>query len=175
MTPQHLATRRSCGQCFAASVSQSESLPVVAFLFPQGSVRLTHDCTQAIGTSDRGQAGRTCSVCFGVSNRSRRCPRASNCLPCSRSSQACPLAPSNKKKSTSWSTLSQSVSSPCTQASTSKNLSGRTGVSVPLFRRWPLAGGASTCCGSRNRIAHPHDPLSACAPAQRCVPEVCAC
>jgi hypothetical protein len=133
MAPQYLAARLSCGQRSAASVSQSGALPVSAYLFQNRSFRFGRDCTHAIKTSKRGQAGRVRAVCFVEPDRSRRCLRASSCLPCSRSSRAFPLAHSRKKKSTSWSTLSPSVSSPCTQASTSKYLSGRADVSVPYL------------------------------------------
>lgn len=141
MTPQYLATRLSCGQVFATSGSQRESLPRVAYLFAQPSGRFAVDCINAVKTSERGQAGRARAECFETLDRSRRCPRASNCLPCSLSSQAFPLARSKKKKSTSLSIPSPSRSSRCTRASTSKNLSGRTSASVPLFRTTGAARG----------------------------------
>lgn len=137
MEPQYFAARFSCGQLTEASLPHGESLRSHAYLFPQGSVNFTLDCTQAIETSEREQTSRECVECYVTINRSRRCPRASSCLPCSRLSRAFPLAHS-RKKSTSWSILSPSVSSPSTQASTSKNLSGRTVVSVPI-RPFPSA------------------------------------
>lgn len=143
MLPQYLAARTSCVKEFATSWSQPRSLPLAAYLFPQASVTFTQDCTQAIETSKRGQAGRVRAVCFVTFNRSSRCPRASSFLPCSRLSRAFPLAHSRKKKSTSWLTRRRSASSQCTQASTSKNLSGRALASVPIIRRAPVWGRAT--------------------------------
>ena len=140
MLPQYLAARLSRVKGSATSWSQRRSLPLAAYLFPQGWARFTQDCTQAIETSKRGQAGRTRAVCFVTFNRSSRCPRASSFLPCSRLSRAFPLARRRKKKSTSWLTRRRSASSLCTPASTSKNLSGRAFVSVPITRRTPAMG-----------------------------------
>lgn len=178
MTLQHLAARLSCGQVFAASVPQGDSLAEATYLFPPLSRRVAGDCLRAVTTSERGQAGRVRAECFETLDRSRRCPKASNCLPCSLSSQAFPLVRSKKKKSTSWSIpspsrLSRFRSNRCTQASTSKNLSGRACASVPFFRtvgagrgntqsRYAISGPNAACTSDRTGALTQTQEVSPC-------------
>lgn len=133
MFAQHVAATLSCAQVNEAFESQHDDLTRAAYLFPKRFVILTSDCTQAIYTSKRGQAGRFSSVGYVELDRSNRCPRASSCSPSSVSPLALPHVRSKKKKLSTQSLIhSRSASSRFTPVSTSKRLSGRAFAPVPF-------------------------------------------
>ncbi|PYG30046.1 hypothetical protein C8N36_107213 [Pelagimonas varians] len=131
MHTQHVADRLSCGQLYEALQSQDFLSDLGAYLFANLSANLSLDCSQAIFTSQKGQAGPYGRAGLVESDRSLRCPRASNCLPCSPSSQAFPLVVASKKKSSLWLIQSRSPWNPSTQANTSNTITGRAFGPVP--------------------------------------------
>lgn len=164
MKTQYVATRLSCGQLFEASSSQPRRLIADPYLFGPLPAILSTDCTQAVVTSKRGQAGHTGSVGFKDFDRSIRCPRASSFLPCSVLLQALPpvAAASSLQKSSLSLIPSRSASSPSIPASTSKQNAGRASGSVRLFARFHLGAFGSVLAVLR-RIGSsrgPHFPIS---------------
>lgn len=132
MFPQYVAARLSCGQLFEALESQVHPKPLCGYLLDADLGSLAGDCTQAIVTSKAATAGAIAAVGSVEIDRSKRCPRASSCLPCSQSLQAFPpVVVARQKKSSLWSTQSQSASNLSTPASTSNRTTGRALASVP--------------------------------------------
>lgn len=142
MFTQHLAVRSSGMRIYDAFESQPNRLHRAEYLSEIKSVMFDSGCTQAIVTSERGQAGPTGSVGFVEPDRRKRCPRASNFLPCWVSSQAFPPAVVSKKKNSLLSIPSRLASSPCTPANTSNRTRGRAPGSALFSKSWPF--GATT-------------------------------
>lgn len=137
METQYLAGFRRPRRFVATSVSQPALNALKTYLFPQLSVRLGDDCTQAIVTSTKSD------LCGSLRPRMSvdcyrsivRCLRASKCLPRSQwLQQLLHVAVLTKqKKSLLLSTLSPSALSRSTPVNTSKLGLGRASRPVPYL------------------------------------------
>ncbi len=140
MLPQHVATLRAGRVRFESFASQSRDVAGCGYLFPMISGYSKADCTQAVTTSNRGQAGPAGLVGSFEPDRRTRCQRASSFLPQLVCLQFCPRAGTSRPKKSLWlSTQSRSATNLHTQASTSNLETGRAEASAPFSRT--LRGG----------------------------------
>ncbi len=144
MLPPHVATRRSGLDRFESFESQGRVVGGCGYLFAVFSGYSGTDCTQAVTTSNRGQAGPSGRVgSFFEPDRRTRCQRASSFLPQSVFLQRFRRVHKNRLKKSLWlSTQSRSATSPCTQASTSKLKTGRAEALAPF---WTMRSGGAPC------------------------------
>lgn len=77
MQPQDVALHSSPNRRFEALESQPKQFDANAYLFHRLSTKFSHDCTQAIITSIKGQARRGASWLPVTRDRRNRCQRAS--------------------------------------------------------------------------------------------------
>ncbi len=120
MLPQYLAERSVVPLNCEAFEPQNDLCAHDRYCPAKVWAMLGVDCTQAIGTSERGRTGPKAHVGSVECDRRIRCPRASKCLQC----LVCLVSPraTSRKKSSLSSIRSRSRPSPSTPASTSKTV-----------------------------------------------------
>ena len=163
MLPQYLAGRSLDPLNCEAFEPQNHVCAHVRYCPAKLWAMLGVDCTQAIGTSERGRTGPKAHVGSVECDRRIRCPRASKCLQC----LVCLVSPraASRKKSSLSSIRSRSRPSPSTPASTSKTVGRAPGPAHPqALRSQGLVdrdhGSQSRhCCCSTHRVAVFQAPL----------------
>ena len=134
MSPQHVADRDCPSYGFESFETQRPRDWGCGYLFDVKSSYSACDCTQAVITSNRGQAGPSGLVGSFEPDRRTRCPRASSFLPRSGFLQRFRRAQRPRPKKSLWlSTQSRSATSLHRPANTSKLKTGRASASAPFL------------------------------------------